>query len=420
VKNLFSAAPLTCRNARARRTECDVTYGEENGYSHRDCTPVRMMEETAAIPPLGLRRDAKVMIQAEKFKCLPDHPMKKRMENLTKNRLKRSSFVHESKRLARLHQATIPPTTQPIDPTTLLPQPWTEESPNLQVHTTVPYLSAGDLQDDVVKRTLTQAMIAERYPDESWIHVYTDGSATNAVKNGGAGIHISTPQGDTDSAAVPTGKYCSNYSAEVQALMLAADMVLKLSSSTTQVVFLTDALSALEALAGDKLQQLTLKLQAVASAKRVVLQWIPAHCGIPGNEAADQLAKQGAQGRQPDNSVSFVEKRTLVKAAMRQNSTRDDYHLLERAQQVIIMRLRTGHCRLNAHMFHKLKLTPSPTCPCGLEDQTPEHVLQSCPLLNQLRQTIWPVDTPLNTKLYGCGTDLQDTTSFVSQAGLTL
>ena len=30
------------------------------------------------------------------------------------------------------------------------------------------------------------------------------------------------------------------------------------------------------------------------------MQWIPSHCGIPGNEKADQLAKEGAAEDQPD------------------------------------------------------------------------------------------------------------------------
>nr|KAG5711684.1 hypothetical protein BaRGS_016866 [Batillaria attramentaria] len=45
----------------------------------------------------------------------------------------------------------------------------------------------GDNQSDIVKRTLTLAMIAEKYPEEGWIQAYTDGSATDAVSNGGAG-----------------------------------------------------------------------------------------------------------------------------------------------------------------------------------------------------------------------------------------
>ena len=53
--------------------------------------------------------------------------------------------------------------------------------------------------------------------------------------------------------------------------------------------------------------------------------------------------------------------------------------LLSQEQQVVLVRLRTGHNRLNSNMHGKLKLASSPTCPCGQEDQTTEHVLQRFP-----------------------------------------
>ena len=43
--------------------------------------------------------------------------------------------------------------------------------------------------------------------------------------------------------------------------------------------------------------------------RRVVLQWIPAHCGINGNEMADKLAKRGAAMTQHDNPITLAEKR---------------------------------------------------------------------------------------------------------------
>ena len=49
--------------------------------------------------------------------------------------------------------------------------------------------------------------------------------------------------------------------------------------------------------------------------------------------------------------------------------------LLDRPGQLVLARLRSGHNRLNAHMHRKLKIVPSPSCPCGEEDQTTEHVL---------------------------------------------
>ena len=50
-------------------------------------------------------------------------------------------------------------------------------------------------------------------------------------------------------------------------------------------------------------------LQEVAETRRVAIQWIPAHCGISGNEMADQLAKLEAR-EQHINSVSFAKKKT--------------------------------------------------------------------------------------------------------------
>ena len=55
---------------------------------------ITFMEETTAIKPLQQRRQAKVLLHAEKYKCLPDHPMKERVEGRTKNRIKKSSYIH--------------------------------------------------------------------------------------------------------------------------------------------------------------------------------------------------------------------------------------------------------------------------------------------------------------------------------------
>ena len=182
---------------------------------------------------------------------------------------------------------------------------------------------------------------------------------------------------------------------------------------------MTDALSVLQALEGDKLPQLMENLQRLQRLKRVVLQWIPAHCGINGNEEADQLAKEGATQPQEVKSANLKEKTTLIKAAFRSTTSKDAYSHLTRQQQVIILRLRTGHCRLNAHM-HRLKLATTPLCPCGKAPQTPEHVLQTCPNLSRLRQKTWPSGKSLHSKLYGSHQELVDTTSFVLECKMVL
>lgn len=94
-----------------------------------------------------------------------------------------------------------------------------------------------------MRRTLTLAMIEESYPQEAWIHVYTDGSATNAVANGEAGILIVSPGGQPATASVATGRHCTNYRAETEALVQAASMIQDSTDPCQQVVFLSDALS---------------------------------------------------------------------------------------------------------------------------------------------------------------------------------
>ncbi|KAK7093691.1 hypothetical protein V1264_007392 [Littorina saxatilis] len=93
--------------------------------------------------------------------------------------------------------------------------------------------------------------------------------------------------------------------------------------------------------------------------------------------------------------------------------------VLSRVQQVVLLRLRIGHNRLNHHMATKLKLVPSPLCSCG-KNQTAEHILQACPYHNALRDTTWPEETALQKKLYGPKEDLERTARFALQSGLTI
>ena len=149
-------------------------------------------------------------------------------------------------------------------------------------------------------------MLEERYPEESWIQVYTDGSATDAVKCGGAGVHIQYPNGERQAEAIPTGLHCTNYKAEVEALKHAANIISTRVDNSSQVVFLIDALSVLQAFNAGKLKNLY-----SLNTLRTELQWIPSHCGIEGNEKADKMAKMGARKEQENNPVSLAEMTTI-------------------------------------------------------------------------------------------------------------
>ena len=381
-------------------------------------TPIKAMEEVTTIPPLAKRRESKALVQASKYQFLPDHPMKTKLEGLTKNRLKRSSYVHETKKLLRIHSSQLGQATAPLTAADLS-EPWKYDLSNLNINTTVPGLTPS-IADDTAKRTLTQAMINEHYPSETWTHVYTDGSASAAIKDGGAGIFINYKSGRSETVSLATGKHCTNYRAEVEAILQATLSVENSEESCPNMVIFTDALSVLQAFGNAKLPTMSRALGNLSKNRVVSLQWIPAHCGVPGNESADRLAKLGAKGKQPTHPFTHEEKKTVVKSLMKPKTTRDDYHLLDRWEQVIIFRLRTGHNRLNYHMHTKLKLSPSPQCPCGTEQQTAEHILQRCPRLETERKRVWPDMIPVQTKLFGNREELRRTASFVAGSGVTV
>ena len=74
-----------------------------------------------------------------------------------------------------------------------------------------------------VLRTNTLDLIDEKYKNEKWTYVYTDCSATEAVKDGGSGIFIEYSSGNVKRISIPAGHTCSNYKAELLAIQTALD-----------------------------------------------------------------------------------------------------------------------------------------------------------------------------------------------------
>ena len=86
-------------------------------------------------------------------------------------------------------------------------------------------------------------------------------------------------------------------------------------------------------------------------------------------------------------------------------------------EHVILFRLRTGHNRLNTHMYNKFKVGESEMCPCNADIMTAEHLLQHCRLHDAMRWDTWPEPMPLRDKLYGNLEELRRTAAFVRTTG---
>lgn len=204
--------------------------------------------------------------------------------------------------------------------------------------------------------------------------------------------------------------------AEEEAITHAVRSIRVKANKTTSVVFLTDALSVLQAIYNDKLPELDQDLHNIKSLQ-TALQWIPSHCGIKGNENADLLAKEGAKQHQYENQVGFSEIKTIITFLHRTPQQQDSYHQPARPEQTTIFRLRTGHNRPNQRLHRVTKVIPSPMCPCGEAEQNTEQLLQHCRIHQALQNNTWPTPTTLQEKLYGPVEALQKTTRFVEETG---
>jgi ribonuclease HI len=162
-----------------------------------------------------------------------------------------------------------------------------------------------------IQQALTLEMIDRRYLHSEWTHVYTDGSATEAVMNVGSGVYLKYPDGRTTSLSSAGGKICSNFTAE-KAITEAADHLVN-SDTHGNVVILTDSLSTLLVLSSNNSNEVVYWLRDslgnLSKNTNAILQWIPAHCGIPGNERVDYLAKEGSRR---NTVISYAEAKTIL------------------------------------------------------------------------------------------------------------
>ena len=92
---------------------------------------------------------------------------------------------------------------------------------------------------------------------------------------------------------------------------------LKSALMLLSVVLLTDALSVLQALQSNRdtnHNDLSTAFASLCRSHAFTLLWILAHYNVPGNEAADTLAKESTTKEQVDRSTSYPEVKTILKA----------------------------------------------------------------------------------------------------------
>ena len=281
--------------------------------------------------------------------------------------------------------------------------------------------------------------------------IYTDGSGING-QVGSAAVTLLDPGSPTSPSPQRSTCYMGRetestmYAAELKGISLALQIVETLPNRQyTRATIFTDNQSALRALHNPGnasgqyvLRELLQLLERVVNLGVMVdLRWIPAHRGIPGNEAADRAAKEAA-GYRPDSPLRTPRRnqdwdqghtategvKTLISTAKRSihRTLQDNWvtiwthgkhgrHLhclgarpdkknlkvhkdLPRAVGSIITQMRTGKIGLRSYLYG-INKADSSQCTCNQGEQTVEHVLLKCREWIAERQELWAGSRPI-------------------------
>ena len=152
------------------------------------------------------------------------------------------------------------------------------------------------------RRKAAEDRLATLPAEATW--VWSDGSASGGVLDGGGGAKIVFSDGDTREVRVAAGSLCSSTRAELFALRAALEELLSGvdHAASHPIVVCTDSSAALALLRSGPAAQRTpvaadlwALLRPLADREQpIVRQWVPAHCGLPGNERADALAREAS------------------------------------------------------------------------------------------------------------------------------
>ena len=232
---------------------------------------------------------------------------------------------------------------------------------------------------------------------------FTDASK---LKNSDVGYAVAKAIPGPDIESVACGKLASS-SSVFEGEITAIHEALVQKHSSKQVWIFSDSKSGLEAICQWKetkhptVAKIAEKLlELLCLDINVKLRWCPAHCGIPGNEKADELAKKAVTSNELVSShinlniLIRIKKDEMVKSQQyyweRNNTGRFTYSLIPKISEDVLtlfspfrnhgklgFRLLLGHIPLNSYLA-RFKLKENPNCDICQTPETIEHTIMNC------------------------------------------
>jgi len=302
-----------------------------------------------------------------------DHPRRLAWENATPRKNARNSWHSKGvELLGRL----------PADATFRAPIPWPSVAPwstienSFEVYPSLPGIK-GRGDDVALKRAASIARINDLKAD---VVIYTDGSADAGCRRGGSAAVITTGHAEDpvkiDVIRKRGAAHTSSCEEEYQALTDAIDWAME--QEPMRILICTDSQSNCQALRGSGEDVAPLRDLLSRCPSEMVVQWIPGHSEIPGNDMADEEANVAARvTTEEGRRISWKAARTIVKAVIPENeiqhprikmtyacmSSSRERQISNRGDQVSLARLRTGHHLDFGATKHRYNEREDPSCP---------------------------------------------------------
>ena len=318
----------------------------------------------------------------------PDHPRHIAIQPSVRKRLVKSDW--------RSHSAEILDTYIPLScistPRSFelfsIP-PW-ENSLGAHINQHVPGINS---KDDPVELLLSRSL-QQIDAINTAITIYTDGSADAGTSRGGAAVVITTGTAAdpniTNIIKIKGAKHTCSYDEEKTAMKEAISWI-RVNCKNQDVCVVTDSQSLCMALLNRNPEVNPLRALLSSCDATITIQWVPGHAGIPGNEEADQAAKEAAQMQGPHQPTTYKCACSLIDRHIKDTNTHartsavykgysklKELEVKTRSDQVFLAQLRSGHQKSFREYVHE-KLDPSvdPNCPlCEKERHNLEHWLK--------------------------------------------
>ena len=351
------------------------------------CTPVIHLEAELNILPLKHRRDQLMLNYFTKILRLENHPVTK----LYKSFYYYDFYRHRPWALPVIGRAKVLIETSNIPTSTL------EIIPPTDLY----YISSAEVRFNMLikKNNVPEEEFQQNFLDlKSKLYlnhtsIFTDGSRMDEKTS-----YAFVVGNYVESNRLPS--ICSVYTAELYAIYKAVKYI-SVSDIQKAVIF-SDSLSVLQAISSYKTKNhYMIKLQKLLSisTKEIILEWVPAHVGIHGNNLADAAAKKATEDEEYINvKIHYYDVKPLIKTFVFQR-WQSEWTLTNcplqrlkltitgywksayrkvRKDEVILARLRVGAC-LFLYRHHFDTGTPIDFCNfCNLRN-TIFHILLMCP-----------------------------------------